>query len=209
MSPIIHLTVSMLAVIYMNLGFKKRYLFIIVMMGVLPDLDHLLNIEVSGVSVAYFHNIILLLFIPLIMFLLFTMFEAGGYSSKLTRFFLAILIITTGHLVMDLVAGNVIILQASPELILFSLPQTDILSLGSIGTFMNISDLIFGSWLICVMVTRPLVAKMHSWYEGAAPDIDDAPYHIPMDDGIDPYYIPMESEGTDLEFLREMGIVPG
>ena len=31
MSPIIHLTVSMLAVIYMNLGFKKRYLFIIVM----------------------------------------------------------------------------------------------------------------------------------------------------------------------------------
>ena len=198
MSPVIHLTVSMLAVIYMNLGFKKRYLFIIVMAGLLPDLDHFLNIEVSGVPVAYFHNIILLLFFPLILFLLFTMFEVGGYSSKCTRFFLALLIILTGHLVMDLVAGNTIILQASPELLQFSLPQKDVLTLGSIGTFMNVSDLIFGSWLTCVIVSRPLIARIHSWYEEQAPDID-----------AEPYYLSMEEEDADLAFLRDMGVVPG
>jgi len=198
MSPIIHLTVSMLAIIYMNLGFKKRYLFIIVLMGVLPDLDHLLNIEVSGVPVAYFHNIILLLFFPLILFLLFTMFEVGGYSSKFTRFFLALLIILTGHLVMDLVAGNTIILQASSELLQFSLPQRDLLSLGSIGTFMTVSDLIFGSWLISVMISRPLITKIHAWFEGQALDID-----------AEPYYLRKEDEDADQVFLREMGVVPG
>ncbi len=198
MSPIIHLTVSMLAVIYMNPGFKKRYLFIIIMMGVLPDLDHFLNIEASGVPVAYFHNIILLLFFPLILFLLFAMFEVGGYSSKCTRFFLALLIVLTGHLVMDLVAGNVIIFQASPDLIQFSLPQKDLLSLGSIGTFMTVSDLIFGSWLIIVMISRPLITKIHSWYEDLVPDID-----------AEPYYSRMGADDADLAFLREMGVVPG
>ena len=198
MSPVIHLTVSMLAVIYMNLGLKKRYLFIIIMMGVLPDIDHLFGIEISGVPVAYFHNIILLLFTPIILFLLFTMFEVGGYSSKYTRFSLALMIILSGHLVMDLVAGNVIILQASPELLQLSLPQKDLLTLGSIGTVMTVSDLIFGSWLICVMVSRPLVAKIHSWYEGQAQEDDIVP-HCPNE----------EISVDDIISLREMGVISG
>ena len=104
---------------------------------------------------------------------------------------------------MDLVAGNTIILQYPPDLVELSLSQSDLLSFESVGTIMTVSDLIFGAWLLCVFIARPVIKHMHMAYEESEDIMDE------YDMGIsDPFY----TEGDDLQdsdivVLKEMGVL--
>ena len=125
-----------MAVLAMDLKFKHKYSVsaLLILMGILPDIDHLIHVSISGSDISIFHNFNVLLLVPLSLFLMVNMYEAGGNSSKLRRFFLALTIILSGHLVMDLVAGSTIIIQYPPNLIEFSLSQSDLLSFESVIT---------------------------------------------------------------------------
>ena len=127
MSPFVHFFLSLLVALSMNLKYERKYLVILFLgfMGVLPDIDHLFPLQISGTEVYIFHNLNFLVLLPLALLLFICMFESfkGGHSSKYQRFAFAMLIILSGHLVLDIVAGNTIILQFSPEIIEFSLQE--------------------------------------------------------------------------------------
>ncbi|MCK4757803.1 MAG: hypothetical protein KAS67_05075 [Thermoplasmata archaeon] len=180
MSPFIHFFLSLLAALSMNLKYERKYLVILFLgfMGVLPDIDHLFPLQISGTEVFIFHNLNFLVLLPLALLLFISMFESfkGGHSSKYQRFALALAIILFGHLVLDIVAGNTIILQFSPEIIEFSLPESQILSLESFGTILSLSDLLLSFWIFCVIITNFIQTYLYHISEGITEELSEFGY---------------------------------
>ena len=158
MSPFIHFLLSLVAALSMDLQFKRKYLIVLILglLGVAPDLDHLIGYSQSGMSISIFHNLYLLGFLPIL--LMFTSFivenAKGGHSSVYQRFFLALTVILVGHLVLDILAGNVITLHFPLDTATFALEKGVLINSGIYGSLLGTGEVIFGFWLLAIMVAH-------------------------------------------------------
>ena len=97
------------------------------------------------------------------------------------------------------------ILQYPPNLVEFSLSQGDLLSFESVGTIMTVSDLLFGAWLFCIVISRSVIKHMHMAYEGSDDMMDEYDLGI-----LDPFDTEKENIlDSDILILKEMGVLDG
>jgi hypothetical protein len=103
MNPLIHFLVSVVAGLGIGLHHKRKYTIIIVLaaFSLFVDLDHFLGS--SQRSIHIFHNVFFFITFPLIIFLIFYLYEVLNRkgSTKLQRISLLFLVMLVGHMFID------------------------------------------------------------------------------------------------------------
>jgi hypothetical protein len=128
---------------------------------VLPDLDHLFG----GEGVGTFHNLIVLFAVPLALFMFVFMIERSRdpCSSAYQRFFLAVVVVLTSHLFLDIVSGSTVMLNLSSTAQPISFVSTPLVTT-EWGTLVETMDLI---WVVIVATVLVGVAAQEVMYENA------------------------------------------
>lgn len=167
MSPFIHILLSIIAAMAMDLRFKHKAIVILMLgiSGVLPDLDHLINYATAdGVQVPVFHNLYLLVFLP--MCLLFASFIVenvrGGHSTTFQRLFLALLVTLSGHLVLDIIAGNTMMLHFPFDTSTFFIEENVLIESGIYGNIVGTGEAIFCFWLLAIVAVNLGQRRLYS-----------------------------------------------
>lgn len=94
-------------------GFFRRYSINLIifssLISILIDLDHLLVPLKLASSYTLLHNIFIVFFLPLFLFLLARYHEGTIYPTKLQGFFLLMMIMLTGHVIADMFCGPIML----------------------------------------------------------------------------------------------------
>jgi membrane-bound metal-dependent hydrolase YbcI (DUF457 family) len=159
MQPIEHFLLSLIAGIGVGLhldNIKKKYLiiFILACIATAIDLDHLLPMYTQG-GIKAFHNIFLLIFFPVVLFIGASVYESRKGGSIYQRNMLILAVLFVGHMLQDSMTGNiplfypiskgqytVISLGFTVDSVLFSLTtqQSLLLIWGGIIAFANLVE---------------------------------------------------------------------
>ncbi len=145
MQPAVHFVASIAIAFALEIKFSRKYMMILSLgvIGILPDIDHFLP-WFNGAPL--FHNPIFFCVIPLALILAAFMVENSRYncSSRYQRFFIAVAVVLVGHLMLDLIAGNVIALDIFSGST-FRLEYFSLLDIGSVGSALDINGI---AWLL-------------------------------------------------------------
>ena len=151
MLPVVHFVASILIVLALEINYPRKYTMILMfgVIGVLPDLDHLLPTH-NGYGI--FHSFLVLGILPIALLMAAFLLENNGrcVSSKYQRFFITLAVILMGHLLLDLIAGGRIPLNMGADSPVFSLGTLALLESDTLGTIVGLVDL---AWLaLCALV---------------------------------------------------------
>jgi len=166
MSPAVHFLVSILMAFALELEFKRKYLviFSLGLVGMLPDLDHLI-IRTEGVGL--FHNLLVLGVLPLVLLILVNNKETsqGMHSSRYQRYVIAAGIILIGHLILDAIAGNGFYLGLAASTQFHAVP-VGLISSVRYGVLLYTTDLLWATLIILVLSGNVCIKKINMLYEG-------------------------------------------
>lgn len=98
----------------MAVGFFRKYSINLIIFAsftsILIDLDHFLVPLKLASSYTLLHNIFIVFFLPLFLFLLARYYEDTIHPTKLQTFFLLMMIMLTGHVIADMFCGPIMLL---------------------------------------------------------------------------------------------------
>jgi hypothetical protein len=161
MQPIIHFTLSLLVGAMMARNQRHPAIFALACgaLGVLPDVDHF--ITSPALADSWMHNGYLLVVAPMMLFAAAFVFdnarpERHANAQMLALAFLAIL---SGHMALDIAAGNALPVAYPVETGTFETAQTVLLYAGD-QPFVAVSDVPLACWAAFCMVAFIFTRRM-------------------------------------------------
>jgi len=171
MQPIIHFTVSLLVGAMFARGQKRPVLFALAcgFVGMLPDLDHFVT-SPSMVD-SWMHNGYLLVVAPMMLFVGAFVYDHArpGRNSSSQVFALVILALLSGHMALDIAAGNALPVAYPVETGTFETSQAVIFFAGT-EPFMAVSDVPLACWAVFCVVAYAFM----TWVSSYAPASDES-----------------------------------
>jgi hypothetical protein len=173
MQPIIHFTLSLLVGAMMARNQRHPAIFALACgaLGVLPDVDHF--ITSPALADSWMHNGYLLVVAPMMLFAAAFVFdnarpERHANAQMLALAFLAIL---SGHMALDIAAGNALPVAYPVETGTFETAQTIILYAGS-QPFLAVSDVPLACWAAFCMISFAFVGRTSSDAPSSGEDVE-------------------------------------
>ena len=167
MTPTVHFIISIAIAICLNMKISRKAAMIILLgvVGTLPDIDHFLpTIQGAGL----FHNTLFMGVVPLAVLIFVHLVETNreNDSSVYQRFFIGVTIILLGHLILDLISGNVLTLGLFSGTAIFSVPNTALLEVGHMGVAFSLPDILWIVLCTVVISGNIVMTKVYNLYEG-------------------------------------------
>jgi hypothetical protein len=174
MQPIIHLTLSLLVGAMLARGQKHPFIFTAAcgVLGVMPDVDHF--IASPAMPVSWLHSGYFLVVAPLMLLVAAFVYDHAGAdgSANTQAFALAILVVLSGHLALDIAAGHALPVAFPVETGTFAASQAVLLYAGK-EPFVTASDLPLAFWAAFGMVAFACVA----WASAPADEESAEPWY--------------------------------
>lgn len=166
MSPAVHFTISLLIALCLGIKTSRKAATVLLLafIGMAPDLDHFLP-TINGASL--FHNTLFLGVVPLFLLIFIHLVETNkdGDTSFYQRFLIGVTVILMGHLILDLIDGNVIQLGFFANSVSLSIPDSALLENSTQGVIFSIRDLLWMALAALVLLGRMSTDKVYSLYE--------------------------------------------
>jgi hypothetical protein len=162
-----HLLISLGIAFCLEIRYQRKYTVILILgvIGVLPDLDHLVPLYQNA---GLFHNTLFLGVLPLAMLIFSNLIETSRKidSSTYQRFFIGVTVVLLGHLMLDLIAGNEISLGLTSSPLTFGIPSVPLVQSGIFGALFSTTDLLCVLLFAIVVSGNIVLKKVYAISEG-------------------------------------------
>jgi len=180
MSPLAHLTISIMIGFALEIKYSRKYLFIVALgfIGVLPDIDHFFP---TSNGIGLFHNLTVLFTLPLV--ILLVLFLIGDLSKKnvsgCQRFVISATVVFLAHILLDLNVGGAVSVSLTSNGALLQLSDAAILQSASLGMLLSLRDLTWVMLAVSVLLGN-IAQKSIYLHANELRDAEEEDWRLPL-----------------------------